>query len=455
MSFVPNPLTVKCTKFFLEKYRKEGLPEWVLQFDGPFKELGLEKTCHDLLTEPFMLLWQRWAKKAMKDGLGTMVVPQVYFERTPGHNPHAVMKFVLFLSRPEETLKFGRSHVSKDDELSPVSSKHVVNVSNINEWKMQRRHMADAFLPLGPLTKSVSTLETMSDQMVINWHKEMDDNNKNVLDIREWMHHTAFGMFVACMMGDDRAFSPVPDADPLDLHIDLYNEYLDDVPFDQSTPLHSLSVRSIFNLENVGNASTPKVQQLKFVKAMSYIGKLINRGEQRKEGKKLIGPLMERILELNTEEKISNTLATLVAGHDTTAYTMQFVLMELARKPIIQDKVRRECFDILNDIKHSGHELKYDDLPRFELLTKCICETLRMWNVAGIVFPRITSFDDYLIGCNENENKMEESPKKVLIPKGTKFTFWYYGQHHSKELWGEDVMEWVSNSSSSLKNLKY
>ena len=63
--------------------------------------------------------------------------------------------------------------------------------------------------------------------------------------------------------------------------------------------------------------------------------------------------------------------------------------------------------------------------------------------------------DDYLIGCYGNESKMEESSEKVLIPKGTKFTFWYYGQHHSKEIWGDDVMEWVSNRSFWLKYLKY
>ena len=56
-----------------------------------------------------------------------------------------------------------------------------------------------------------------------------------------------------------------------------------------------------------------------------------------------------------------------------------------------------------------------------------------MWNVATSVFPRVTSFDDVIIGKNGED---------VDIPKGTKFTFWYYGQHHSEELWGDDVMKY-------------
>jgi cytochrome P450 len=143
---------------------------------------------------------------------------------------------------------------------------------------------------------------------------------------------------------------------------------------------------------------------------------------------------MERLLELEQDEKIANTLATLVAGHDTTAYTMQFTLMELARNKPVQRRVRSECVHILDEIERDGRSLSYSDLPRFELLTKCICETLRMWNVAGIVFPRVTSFEDKILSS--------DGTTMVNIPKGTKFTFWYYGQHHSQELWGSDAMTW-------------
>ena len=430
-SFRPLPFFTKCVEVFREKYNK-GLPKWVLSFDGPLKAFGVNETCTQLLSESMGLLWQRWAKKLLTEGLGTMCVPQIYFEAGK-----PVMKFVLFLSRPKEALRMGRSHVSKDIELGQVESKHVVNVADVEVWKTQRRHMVDAFLPSGPLSDFVPTLATMADQMVENWHVELlhkkHTQEQDVLDVREWMHHTALGMFVACMMGDDRAFGPELEH-PLALDVDLYAEYEDDIQFADTTPKNSLPARSLFNLEGLGLSLSAEEQQARFIKAMGYVGKLVNRGEERQENGQVIGPLMERIIPLKQDEKIANTLATLVAGHDTTAYTMQFVLMELARNPQMQRRVRTECTTILNDIQAKGDVLTYSDLPRFELLTKCIAETLRMWNVAGIVFPRVTSYDDQLIGM---DNKT-----MVDIPKGTKFTFWYYGQHHSKALWGEDVMDW-------------
>ena len=234
--FIPNKTTVRCTKKFLEKYTLEGIPSWVLEFDGPLKKYGLKKTCEILLSDSFGLLWQRWADTMMESGLGSMVVPMIYYE-----SGQPIIKFCLFLSRTEEALRMGSTHVSKDSELSPLPTQHVVNVSDVQVWKTQRRHMADAFLPLGPLSKAVPTLMLMSNQMITNWkvalskakEERSEDNEEDdhqSLDVREWMHHTALGMFVACMMGDDHAFSPALE-NPLALDVDLYSDYDDDVAF--------------------------------------------------------------------------------------------------------------------------------------------------------------------------------------------------------------------------------
>jgi len=121
--------------------------------------------------------------------------------------------------------------------------------------------------------------------------------------------------------------------------------------------------------------------------------------------------------------------ATLVAGHDTTAYTMQFLLMQLARDQPLQHRVRAEALKVFAAIRDAGGAgagadggLTFADLPRFELLTKCIAETLRLWNVAPLVFPRVTSTADEVQGVGD---------AKVQIPAGTKFTFWFYGTYYS------------------------
>ena len=74
--FQPQRATVKCVEAFREKYQSiKDIPDWVLQFDGPINEYGLEETCQQMLSDPFGLLWQRWARKSLKEGLGTMVLP--------------------------------------------------------------------------------------------------------------------------------------------------------------------------------------------------------------------------------------------------------------------------------------------------------------------------------------------------------------------------------------------
>ena len=66
----------------------------------------------------------------------------------------------------------------------------------------------------------------------------------------------------------------------------------------------------------------------------------------------------------------------------------------------------------------SKHYWFQNDLPRFELLTRCIAETLRLWNVASVVFPRVVSFNDEFAGTGGVE-------EPVPIAAGTKFTFWF------------------------------
>ena len=102
-----------------------------------------------------------------------------------------------------------------------------------------------------------------------------------------------------------------------------FSNYDDDLDFEDTTPINSIAPRSLFNLEGVGNMLPPKEAEQRFNKVISYVLKLFTRGEARKNTQQPVGPLLERLMELEDDEvKVQNMLATLVAGHDTTAYTM-------------------------------------------------------------------------------------------------------------------------------------
>jgi len=168
-----------------------------------------------------------------------------------------------------------------------------------------------------------------------------------------------------------------------------------------------------------------------------FILGLVARAEARLESGQAMAPLMMRLLEIEDPEiRFSNFAALLVAGHDTTAYTMQFVLFELARHPRHQARARQEAAAILADVRAQGRELSFEDLPRFTFLTKCIAETLRLWNVAMITFGRVTSYADE-VSCDAGTNLR----CTVSIPAGTPFTFWFFGHHHSPATWGSDAAQ--------------
>ena len=70
----------------------------------------------------------------------------------------------------------------------------------------------------------------------------------------------------------------------------LLPEYEDDIQFADTTPKNSLPARSLFNLEGLGLSLSAEEQQARFIKAMGYVGKLVNRGEERQENGQVIGP---------------------------------------------------------------------------------------------------------------------------------------------------------------------
>ena len=67
--------------------------------------------------------------------------------------------------------------------------------------------------------------------------------------------------------------------------------------------------------------------------------------------------------------------------NDTTGGTMTFCLMELCRHPEWQRKAQAEADEIFETLeREGGHGLRNKDFNRMSVLTKCINETLRLWN---------------------------------------------------------------------------
>ncbi|KAJ7843936.1 cytochrome P450 [Mycena leptocephala] len=81
---------------------------------------------------------------------------------------------------------------------------------------------------------------------------------------------------------------------------------------------------------------------------------------------------------LRAEDLVAQTSLILLAGQDTTANTLAFGLLELARRPDLQNKLRDE---IHATISASSGDVAYDNMP---LLNAFIKETLRMYPAAAL-----------------------------------------------------------------------
>jgi cytochrome P450 len=76
-----------------------------------------------------------------------------------------------------------------------------------------------------------------------------------------------------------------------------------------------------------------------------------------------------------TEEELQDQILTLyVAGHETTANTLAFTFMAMARHPEVQTKLQAELDEVLG-----GRPPTYEDTPRLRYTLQVVKESLRMY----------------------------------------------------------------------------
>jgi len=82
----------------------------------------------------------------------------------------------------------------------------------------------------------------------------------------------------------------------------------------------------------------------------------------------------------------------LVAGTETTAQTVSWVLYELSKRPEVQEQLQAEVDEVLG-----GRPATYDDVPRLELTNRLLSEVLRFYSPSWL-FTRVTTADTELGG---------------------------------------------------------
>lgn len=83
----------------------------------------------------------------------------------------------------------------------------------------------------------------------------------------------------------------------------------------------------------------------------------------------------------------------MMAGHDTTAYQLSWIIIELSRHPAVVAKLRVELDSLFSARQDSSVVFTPQHLSKLDYLTSVIKEGMRLWPVAAIGTSRIVAAD--------------------------------------------------------------
>lgn len=150
------------------------------------------------------------------------------------------------------------------------------------------------------------------------------------------------------------------------------------------------------------------------------------------------------------------TLTTLIrtlllAGHETTSTALSWGLLELAKHPEIQTRLRKEIHEIEASIKARGRvSFIAADLDNMPYTQACLKEILRFHPPA--YHTHRAAGKDMVIPLSKSiTTKSGKEIKEVAVPKGTRIIMSVAAYNRDKAIWGEDAHEfnpdrWLSQT---------
>ncbi|KAK0210062.1 cytochrome P450 [Desarmillaria ectypa] len=206
--------------------------------------------------------------------------------------------------------------------------------------------------------------------------------------------------------------------------------------------LEQLPSRDTVRLKRFRDTAT-KVSRPIFEKQLREVANDANPAEKDVVNILAMSSLAEDTKKKMTDIEIDSQLATFVlAGHDTTANTMAWLLYELSRHPEDQAKVREEIAIAKSNAPGALTSSDYDSMPWLNAVIK---EVLRYHPLAYGLF-REPAQDDVLplaepiiLKIHDTEG---QSCSEIPISKGQVIFASVYTYNRLPSVWGDDAAEW-------------
>ncbi|XVF09154.1 hypothetical protein REPUB_Repub07fG0067200 [Reevesia pubescens] len=146
--------------------------------------------------------------------------------------------------------------------------------------------------------------------------------------------------------------------------------------------------------------------------------------EKKKNGVNVANDLMDGLIEMKDEdgnklgeqEVVDNIVSLIVGGYESTSIASMWAIYYVAKFPMVLKKLQKENMAIRK--KKQGDFITSDDVSKLKYTNKVVEETIRMANIASIIFRLVTKEVEY---------------KGYKIPKNWKVILWLRYIHTNPE----------------------
>lgn len=308
----------------------------------------------------------------------------------------------VIVANPKDAERLARYHVRKQTNFTAGLFTSIISTTDNEHWREQRETLVTAFLPRASL-EQILPVSAARARKCVERLREVSENCAKPVDMNDFALFETQAQLQLALFGEDEDFmnktnKKFRDAMTGSEDPRFIRKFCKEVSErwtreDRTCPAHP---------DLISSGTCPHVR----------------------------GPLSNRLAALESDYFTAqgNALIFEFAGHDTTGHTMTWLLFELAKRPEYQRRLQAEIDSFWADL--DGRDVEYDDLKRLKFMTRCVMETLRLWNAVPNGTFRVTQFDDYITGPDGSE---------VRLPKGTHMQIVNWSRHRNPDLWGPDV----------------
>ncbi|XP_051165547.1 cytochrome P450 6B4-like [Leptopilina boulardi] len=298
---------------------------------------------------------------------------------------------------------------------------------NGEKWKQARAPLTNSFSSM-KLKMMLSLVLNVGSKLSNYLHNQCKDNNDKIdLNLKKLCHKFT-GEISSTGMGIE-AHNFQEELQPKNGEM-TYNQIINKI-FDNpslNTGIHQMIMFFMPTLAKLFKLSiTPKEVDQYFRQIAKTI---IN---NRKKEKRTYNDFMQIVLDYQKTHDSNMHEETLAAAHmlsfaadvyETSAITMSFLIMDIASRPEIQEKVRNEIVSLLK--KYNG-ELTYDALKEMTYLEKVLNESQRMNHIGGTFFKI----------CTKKIKLEGNDGLSCVIKPGQTVAFSAYGLQMDSKYWQE------------------